>query len=139
MFALVRIGAPAGGCGAGPRLFQQMSFDKARASLIERVGESAACSVCAIVTPMFDELALSHARAEACRRLAHITENPARKALWIERAQHWEELAAKPAMEPQRRNPPEVERRSPLPYPHRCSLSGLLFFRTRTLLAESAP
>ena len=33
-------------------------------------------------------------KAEACRRLADKAENEWRKALWIERARHWDQLAA---------------------------------------------
>jgi hypothetical protein len=32
-------------------------------------------------------------KAEACRKLAGMFEEPERKALWIERASHWEQLA----------------------------------------------
>jgi hypothetical protein len=42
-------------------------------------------------------------RAEACRRLIELTENPERKALWAERADHWVQLAL------------ETEKRPPLP------------------------
>jgi hypothetical protein len=34
-------------------------------------------------------------KAEACRRLADLTDDPQRKELWIERADYWERLAAK--------------------------------------------
>jgi hypothetical protein len=33
-------------------------------------------------------------KGEACRRLADTAENQFRKALWIERAHHWDQLAA---------------------------------------------
>jgi hypothetical protein len=36
-------------------------------------------------------------KAEACRRLANTAENESRKALWIERADHWDRLADKAA------------------------------------------
>jgi len=32
-------------------------------------------------------------KAEACRKLAGMFEEPERKALWSERAGHWEQLA----------------------------------------------
>jgi D-hexose-6-phosphate mutarotase len=47
-------------------------------------------------------------KAEAYRRLADIAEDAYRKALWVERARHWEELAAKAERQPQHRRPPEV-------------------------------
>lgn len=34
-------------------------------------------------------------RAEACRRLADTSENAERKELWLDRANHWEQLALK--------------------------------------------
>jgi hypothetical protein len=34
-------------------------------------------------------------KADACRMLANIAENPERKALWLNRADYWEELAVK--------------------------------------------
>jgi hypothetical protein len=39
-------------------------------------------------------------KAEACRRLADITEDAQRKALWIERGDYWEQVAAKAAKQP---------------------------------------
>jgi hypothetical protein len=42
-----------------------------------------------------DEVAEHRLKAEACRRLADLSEEDARKALWIERAGRWEELALK--------------------------------------------
>jgi len=36
-----------------------------------------------------------HLRAEACRRLADTSENAERKELWLDRANHWEQLALK--------------------------------------------
>ena len=32
-------------------------------------------------------------KAEACRQLADTSENVMRKALWLDRADHWEQLA----------------------------------------------
>lgn len=32
-------------------------------------------------------------RADGCRQLANVSEDANRKALWIERADHWEKLA----------------------------------------------
>jgi hypothetical protein len=40
-----------------------------------------------------DELAQLRLKAEACRQLADTSEEAKRKALWIERAEHWEKLA----------------------------------------------
>lgn len=34
-------------------------------------------------------------KAEACRRLADLTEDAEREALWLKRASDWEELATK--------------------------------------------
>jgi hypothetical protein len=39
-------------------------------------------------------------KAEACRRLADLADDEQRKALWIERADHWEQLAVKAAKRP---------------------------------------
>jgi anti-sigma factor RsiW len=58
-----------------------------------------------------DELAELRRKAEACRRLAGMDEDAARKALWLERADHWEKLAAKVAQQPQ----PHANVRSPPP------------------------
>jgi hypothetical protein len=52
---------------------------------------------------MGDDPAQLRLKAEACRRLADITEDTQRKALWIERADHWEQLASKAATRPQRK------------------------------------
>jgi hypothetical protein len=46
-------------------------------------------------------------KAEACRRLADRAENEYRKALWIERALYWDQLAAG-AMRRQREKPPDA-------------------------------
>jgi hypothetical protein len=43
-------------------------------------------------------------KAEACRRLAELTEDAERKTVWLVRADHWESLAAK-AERRQQRNP----------------------------------
>jgi hypothetical protein len=58
--------------------------------------------------PVSDEAALLRLKAEACRRLADIAEDEYRKALWIERAHHWEQLAAKTEKQPRRQKPPKV-------------------------------
>jgi hypothetical protein len=50
--------------------------------------------------PMFDDVTLLRAKAEACRRLAGIAEDAARKALWLARANYWEKLAVLAAKEP---------------------------------------
>ncbi|HEY1748284.1 MAG TPA: hypothetical protein VGG11_16150 [Xanthobacteraceae bacterium] len=44
---------------------------------------------------MVDTQADHRMKAEACRRLADLTDDPQRKELWIERADYWERLAAK--------------------------------------------
>lgn len=49
---------------------------------------------------MFDEASQLRSRAEACRRLADFSNDAARKALWLERADHWEQLAAKAEQQP---------------------------------------
>jgi hypothetical protein len=50
---------------------------------------------------MLDNPAQLRLKAEACRRLAEIEEDAERKALWIERAHHWEQRAAKASKQPQ--------------------------------------
>jgi hypothetical protein len=45
--------------------------------------------------PMGEEPGHLRMRAEACRRLADIADDEANKALWLKRADHWEEMAAK--------------------------------------------
>jgi hypothetical protein len=57
---------------------------------------------------MIDDPAQLRLKAEACRRLADMAEDAQRKALWTERAHHWEQLAAKAAKRPQQRKPSEV-------------------------------
>jgi hypothetical protein len=42
---------------------------------------------------MSEDAAQLHLRAEACRRLADTSENVDRKELWLERADHWGQLA----------------------------------------------
>ena len=42
---------------------------------------------------MLDDSAELRLKAEACRKLVGMFEEPERKALWIERASHWEQLA----------------------------------------------
>ena len=42
---------------------------------------------------MSDDPAQLRLKAEACRKLAGMFEEPERKALWSERAGHWEQLA----------------------------------------------
>mgnify|MGYP001171557904 CR=1 FL=1 len=58
---------------------------------------------------MSDEAAVlllkASVKAEACRRLANTAENEYRKALWIERGQYWDQLAAENANQLQRQNP----------------------------------
>jgi hypothetical protein len=39
-------------------------------------------------------------RAEACRHLVELTEDPERKALWAERADHWVQLALEAEKQP---------------------------------------
>jgi hypothetical protein len=43
-------------------------------------------------------------RAEACRRLVELADNPERKALWAERADYWVQLALETEKQPP---PPE--------------------------------
>jgi hypothetical protein len=47
-------------------------------------------------------------KAEACRRLADTAENEYRKAIWIERAHHWDQLAAEAANQMHRHKEPEA-------------------------------
>jgi hypothetical protein len=42
---------------------------------------------------MSEDAAQLQLRAEACRRLADTSENVERRELWLERANHWEQLA----------------------------------------------
>jgi hypothetical protein len=52
---------------------------------------------------MPEDPALLRLKAEACRRLADMFEEAERKALWIERAGQWEQLAIKAEKQPQRK------------------------------------
>jgi hypothetical protein len=61
-----------------------------------------------VVRIMLDDPVQLRLKAEACRRLADLAEDLQRKALWIERADHWDRLAAKTAEPPQQPRPPEV-------------------------------
>jgi hypothetical protein len=42
-----------------------------------------------------EEPALLRLKAEACRRLADTSEDVMRQALWLDRADHWNQLAKK--------------------------------------------
>jgi hypothetical protein len=44
-----------------------------------------------------DSAAEHRTKAEACRRLAELSEDLERNAMWIERSVYWNELAAKAA------------------------------------------
>ena len=55
-----------------------------------------------------DDSAQHRLKAEACRRLADAEKDPYRKAMWMERADYWERIAAKAAKLSQQRNPQEV-------------------------------
>jgi hypothetical protein len=55
---------------------------------------------------MLDDPAHLRLRAEACRRLADLEEDQQRKALWIERAEYWRELAVKAAKQGRPQKPP---------------------------------
>ncbi len=50
-----------------------------------------------------DNAAQLRMKAEACRRLAELTEDAERNTFWLLRADHWERLAAK--AERRQRNP----------------------------------
>lgn len=54
---------------------------------------------------MPDDLAQLRLKAEACRRLADLAEDAERKALWLKRADDWEQLATKAAKPPRSRKP----------------------------------
>jgi hypothetical protein len=58
--------------------------------------------------PMSDEAPLLRRKAEACRQLADTAEDESRRGLWIERARHWEQLAAKTANQPKQQESPGV-------------------------------
>ena len=47
---------------------------------------------------MADEVAQRRTKAEACRRLADLAEDASGRAMWDERAEYWERLAAKSKM-----------------------------------------
>jgi hypothetical protein len=49
--------------------------------------------------PMREEPERYKMRAEACRRLAAIADTEENRALWLKRADHWEEMAVKAAKE----------------------------------------
>lgn len=42
---------------------------------------------------MFDQSASLRLKGEACRRLADLSDNAERKAVWLKRADEWDELA----------------------------------------------
>jgi hypothetical protein len=44
---------------------------------------------------MLDDPAQFRLRAEACRRLAELADDPQRESIWLERANDWDQLAAK--------------------------------------------
>jgi hypothetical protein len=44
---------------------------------------------------LYGEPAQLRLKAEACRRLADMSENVMREALWLDRADYWEQLATK--------------------------------------------
>lgn len=56
---------------------------------------------------MPDEAAQHRIKAEACRRLADLAEDADRRAMWDERAEYWDRLAAKAKKSPQRQKPSE--------------------------------
>jgi hypothetical protein len=47
---------------------------------------------------MPDDADVFRQKAEACHRLAEVTQEPERKALWVERAAYWQQLAIKAAI-----------------------------------------
>jgi hypothetical protein len=56
------------------------------------------------MSQMRDAAAELRLKAEACRRLADMAaaaDDPVREALWLTRADHWEELAIDAAKKPQ--------------------------------------
>jgi hypothetical protein len=53
---------------------------------------------------VLDDAAELRRKAEACRRLADLSDNAKRKALWLERADNWEGLAIKAAKQSKPRN-----------------------------------
>jgi hypothetical protein len=56
---------------------------------------------------MANEVAQHRTKAEACRRLADLAEDAAWRAMWDERAEYWERLAAK-AAKTQRQHPSKI-------------------------------
>jgi hypothetical protein len=46
---------------------------------------------------VYDKAAQLRLKAEACRRLAELCDDAERGALWLERADHWENFAIKAA------------------------------------------
>jgi hypothetical protein len=44
---------------------------------------------------MPDDVFALHRKAGACRQLADMDQSAERKALWLKRAEHWEEVATK--------------------------------------------
>jgi hypothetical protein len=59
---------------------------------------------------MIDEAAQLRMKAEACRRLAELSDDFAREALWLRRADHWEQLATEAAKAQGRRAVPKKAR-----------------------------
>jgi hypothetical protein len=51
---------------------------------------------------MLEDFAQLRRKAEACRRLADMSEDADRKAMWLERADYWEQLALKAPKQPRR-------------------------------------
>jgi hypothetical protein len=56
---------------------------------------------------VFDEAAQLRLKTEACRRLAELFDDSAREAVWLQRADHWEQLAIKAAKAQARRALPD--------------------------------
>ena len=63
---------------------------------------------------MSDELALLRLKSIACLQLADTAEDEHRRSLWIERARHWEQVAANAAEQGRRQKPDQVLGRSRL-------------------------
>jgi hypothetical protein len=57
---------------------------------------------------MPDDLAQLRLKAEACRRLADMFEEPERKAHWSERAADWERLATEAEKRPLTKAAPKI-------------------------------
>jgi hypothetical protein len=49
---------------------------------------------------MVEDFTALRRKAEACRQLADLDQSSERKALWLKRADHWEELAIKAKTQP---------------------------------------